>query len=258
MERQEIQADIVVAGFGPAAAGFLLALGPELAKVKAPGAPLYASQVKPGAPLKVICCERADDLGFGVSGIVTPAMALRESFPDLDLATIPNAVPVSEERRVYLGDPYRDSRHTLGAAMKTLAFKLGGCFLKGGKWQACELPFAKRRGGWVLPMGSLMTWVAQKVAAYGIEVLPAAPVAGPLFEGDKVLGVRLADRGVAGDGTPVAGRYLPGLDVRAALTVVADGPLGAVGRILETKFGSSAAHRQNVWRLGMKVVVALP
>jgi len=31
MDRQEMQADVVVAGFGPAAAGFLTTIGPELA-----------------------------------------------------------------------------------------------------------------------------------------------------------------------------------------------------------------------------------
>ena len=43
MERQEMQTDIAVAGFGPAAAGFLTTLAPELAKTKEDGSPLYES-----------------------------------------------------------------------------------------------------------------------------------------------------------------------------------------------------------------------
>ena len=74
MERQEMQADIVVTGFGPAAAGFLTTLAPELAKTKEDGTPLYyESQAMPGCPLQVMCYERADDTGFGVSGVVTKA-----------------------------------------------------------------------------------------------------------------------------------------------------------------------------------------
>ena len=82
MERQEMQADIVVTGFGPAAAGFLTTLAPELAKTKEDGTPLYESKVMPGCPLQVMCYERADDTGFGVSGVVTKAEAIRASFPD--------------------------------------------------------------------------------------------------------------------------------------------------------------------------------
>ena len=57
MDRQEMQADIVVTGFGPAAAGFLATIGPELAKTKGDGSPLYESKVMPGCPLQVMCYE---------------------------------------------------------------------------------------------------------------------------------------------------------------------------------------------------------
>ena len=69
MDRQVMETDIVVTGFGPASAGFLLTLAPELAKTKEDGSPLYESKVMPGMPLQVMCYERADDTGFGVSGI---------------------------------------------------------------------------------------------------------------------------------------------------------------------------------------------
>ena len=88
MDRQVMETDIVVTGFGPAAAGFLLTLAPELAKTKADGTPLYESKVMPGAPLQVMCYERADDTGFGVSGIVTKAEAIRATFPGVDPSTI--------------------------------------------------------------------------------------------------------------------------------------------------------------------------
>ena len=86
MDRQVMETDIVVTGFGPASAGFLLTLAPELAKTKEDGTPLYESKVMPGMPLQVMCYERADDTGFGVSGIVTKADAIRKTFPGVDLA----------------------------------------------------------------------------------------------------------------------------------------------------------------------------
>ena len=96
MDRQVMETDIVVTGFGPAAAGFLLTLAPELAKTKEDGTPLYGSKAMPGMPLQVMCYERADDTGFGVSGIVTKADAIRATFPGVDLAKeIPNAADVT-------------------------------------------------------------------------------------------------------------------------------------------------------------------
>ena len=72
-----------------------------------------------------------------------------------------------------------------------------------------------------------------------------------------MIGVRLADQGVDKDGNPEAG-FLPGMDVRAALTVVGDGPVGAVGRQLDTEFGLPEGHHQREWAVGMKMVVDLP
>ena len=46
------------------------------------GAPPFDSaRHAPGMPPQVICYERADDIGFGVSGVVTRARAIRESLP---------------------------------------------------------------------------------------------------------------------------------------------------------------------------------
>lgn len=262
-ERQEMQTDVVVTGFGPAAAGFLLTIGPELAKTKEDGTPLYESKAMPGCPLQVQCYERADDVGFGVSGVVTKAEAIQASFPGVDLAAeIPNAVAVKEEKLAYLFDHLGCSKRGLGTKFADFCFRLGGLVMKGGEWQARELPFIPpfmdKKPGYVLNLGAFMGWASQKAMECGMMVLPGSPVAEPLFEGDKVVGVRMADQGVDKNGRPVEGLYMPGMDVKAALTVVADGPVGAVGRKLNEKFGLPEGHRQYDWGVGMKAVVQLP
>ena len=95
-ERQTMDVDIVCVGFGPATAGFLTTLEktPEIES------------------LQVLCYERADDVGFGVSGLVTRARGIRASIPDLNPAEIPMATPVTEERLVYLLDPVGASRRS--------------------------------------------------------------------------------------------------------------------------------------------------
>ena len=92
LDRPRLDADIVCVGFGPATAGFLSTLSKQL--VHADGTPAVESAVAPGLPPQVLCYERADDIGFGVSGVVTKARAIRTSIPEIDKAGIPMAAPV--------------------------------------------------------------------------------------------------------------------------------------------------------------------
>ncbi|MGA2990853.1 MAG: hypothetical protein ABSD88_10310, partial [Candidatus Korobacteraceae bacterium] len=115
-ERQSLEVDIACVGFGPAMGGFLTTLSRSL--MKEDGSPAVESKAIPGMPLQVICYERADDLGFGVSGVVSRARGIRQSFPDLDPAQIPMAAPVRSEKVVYLLDPIGASRRP--ASMRLL------------------------------------------------------------------------------------------------------------------------------------------
>jgi electron-transferring-flavoprotein dehydrogenase len=93
IDRQRMDVDIVCVGFGPATAGFLTTLSKQL--VNADGTPAVESAVMPGMPPQVLCYERADDIGFGVSGVVTRARALKTSFPEIKTAGIPMAAPAA-------------------------------------------------------------------------------------------------------------------------------------------------------------------
>src|SRR6266540_2822367 len=119
-ERATMEVDIACVGFGPAMGGFLTTLSRKLSNED--GSPAIESAAMPGMPLQVICYERADDIGFGVSGVVTRARGIRSTFPDLDPAQIPMAAPVKDEKVLYLLDPVGASRRsfTLRAADKML------------------------------------------------------------------------------------------------------------------------------------------
>src|SRR5207342_1012741 len=93
VDRQQMSVDIACVGFGPAMGGFLTTLSRELENP-------IESAAAPGLPLQVVCYERADDIGFGVSGVVTRARGIRVSFPELDASQIPMAVPVNSEKLV--------------------------------------------------------------------------------------------------------------------------------------------------------------
>lgn len=257
--RQQMAVDIACVGFGPAAGGFLTTL--ERALAGREDQPAFQSRAMPGMPLQVVCYERADDLGFGVSGVATRARAIRASFPDLDPAQIPMAHPITDESLVYLLDPIGASRRSpvlratdrlIRAARRLLPFRSDALRLP------YIPPFLRKDEGLLMSIGQFNQWVGAQLMGTGrIQLWPGMPVDRPLIEKGGVAGVRLVDQGTDAKGNPEAG-FMPGMDVRAALTVVADGPVGPVGSRLDETFGLPDGHHQRDWAVGMKMVVDLP
>ncbi len=259
VDRQRMDVDVVCVGFGPATAGFLTTLSRQL--VNADGTPAVESAVMPGLPPQILCYERADDIGFGVSGVVTRARGLRATLPDLDPKQIPMAAPVTEEKVLYLLDP-------IGASRRSAALRAADACLRAFQGllpvehDAVELPWAPgflhKTGGLVLSLGQFMQWVGAQLQSTGtVQIWPGTPVSEPLFQDHQVLGVRLVDQGVEKNGQPGAG-FMPGMDVHAALTVLGDGPVGPVGQQLDAHFGLPAGHHIRDWAVGMKFVIDLP
>ncbi len=256
--------DIVCVGFGPATGGFLTTLSQEWSRN--PADPAFESRVAPGMPLQVVCYERADDLAAGVSGVVTCAESIRGSFPDFDPSSVPMAAEIKQERIFYLLDP-------IGASRRSSLLRIGDFFLGlGKKWllkdHAFELQwtpaFLHKRGGLVLSIGQFNQWVGSQLMASGLaQIWPGTPVSGPLFADGAspdrrgLAGVQLADQGVDQHGMPANG-HMPGMDVRARLSVIGDGPVGALGQKLDEQFGLPEGHAQREWALGMKMVIELP
>jgi electron-transferring-flavoprotein dehydrogenase len=257
-DRQTMEVDIACVGFGPAMGGFLTTL--TQAWSLSPTDPGFESKIAPGMPLQVHCYERADDLSSGVSGVVTRAKGIRASFPSLDPTLIPMATDVKTERVFYLLDPIGATRRS--RPLRAADFLLKSCGKLFVKDEAFELPwtpeFLHKRGGLVFSIGQFNQWVASQLMANGlVQIWPGSPVTSPIFAdeiGDEkraVVGIRLADQGVEPHGKPTEG-FMPGMDVRARLTVVGDGPVGQIGRA----FSQNENGRD--WALGMKMVIELP
>ena len=257
--RQQMEVDIACVGFGPATGGFLTTLSRAINNED--GTAALESSAAPGMPLQVICYERADDLGFGVSGVVTRARGIRSTFPGLDPAEIPMATPVTSERLVYLLDP-------IGASRRSIILKMGDRVIRvlskalSFRGHALELPytpgFLNKHDGFVFSIGQFNQWVGSQLMSSGtVQIWPGMPVSEPLFENDSIAGIRLTDQGVNKLGEPESG-FMPGMDVRAKLTVVGDGPVGAVGRALDKQLGMPEGNHQREWAVGMKFVIELP
>ncbi|HSH09273.1 MAG TPA: hypothetical protein VK995_02725, partial [Oceanipulchritudo sp.] len=207
IERQRMDVDIACVGFGPATAGFLTTLTRGL--MKEDGTPIADSAAMPGMPPQVICYERADDIGFGVSGVVTRGDSIKASFPDQDLTEIPLSAEVSAEKIAYLLDP-------IGASRRPILMKAADAVLRPfcKKHSAFELPwipgFLQKEPGYVFSMGQFCQWVGSQVMATGMaQIWPGTPVSKVLVEDNAVKGIRLIDQGVEKDGTP-GPLFMPG------------------------------------------------
>jgi electron-transferring-flavoprotein dehydrogenase len=262
-KRESMEVDIACAGFGPAMGGFLTTLTREW--TAHPEDPAFLSRVAPGSPLSVLCYERADDIAAGVSGVVTLAKGIRTTFPNIDLAEIPMAVEVKHERVLYLLDPIGASRRTglVRFADRLLRLLRPITRVKNHAFQLPWTPsFLKKDGGLLLSIGQFNQWVGSQLAASGlVQIWVGSPVESPIFArtpaGTAVRGIRLTDQGVDHAGFPAFG-FMAGMDLHAQLTVVGDGPVGAVGQAIDRKLGMPDGHAHHEWALGMKMVIELP
>ncbi len=154
----------------------------------------------------------------------------------------------------------------VGASRRSALLRYGDFFLGLGRklWlrdDAFELPwtpgFLHKQGGVILSIGQFNQWVATPKdyadCAGFVQIWSGSPVAGPIVAGDKVEGLRLVDQGVDKNGAADQG-FMPGMDVRALLTVIGDGPVGQVSRALNQNVDSAKRD----WALGMKFVIELP
>jgi len=118
-------------------------------------------------------------------------------------------------------------------------------------------PF-NNHGNYIISLGQLTPWLAQKAEALGVEVFPGFAAAAPVFAPDgAVAGVRIGDMGLDRDGKPGPG-FTPGVEIRAPLTVLAEGARGSVSKQLIAKFELARGHCPQTFAIGYKELWQLP
>ena len=118
-------------------------------------------------------------------------------------------------------------------------------------------PF-NNHGNYIISLGQLTPWLAQKAEALGVEVFPGFAAAAPVFAPDgAVAGVRIGDMGLDRDGKPGPG-FTPGVEIRAPLTVLAEGARGSVSKQLIAKFELTRGHCPQTFAIGYKELWQLP
>ncbi len=174
--------------------------------------------------------EKGADLGaHALSGAVVDPRSLRELFPQ-DWRQAPFEGQVEEEQLWWM------------TGKRALSMPIP--------------PMLENEGKYVASLGRLVKWMGEKAEAAGIEVFCGFPAVSPLLEDDRVIGIRTGDQGLDHDGKRKA-NYQPGVDVRAAVTVLGEGPRGTIAKQLEQRLGLAGVNPQ-VYAVGIKEVWDLP
>jgi electron-transferring-flavoprotein dehydrogenase len=111
------------------------------------------------------------------------------------------------------------------------------------------------RGDVTISVSRLVQYLAQQAERRGVELYMGYSARSLIVEDGEVKGVRLADAGLDRNGERQS-NYLAGEEIRARVTILADGTHG----VLSTEFGERFGTGRNpqIYSLGIKAVVQFP
>ena len=91
-------------------------------------------------------------------------------------------------------------------------------------------PTMRNHGNYIASICEMVRWLGERAEEAGVMILPGFPADGLLVDGDDVIGVRTAPRGLNRDGQPGGASYMPPMDLTARVTVLSEGTRGALSQ----------------------------
>ena len=224
-ERERLDADVLIVGAGPAGLACALHLARLIRQHNESGA-------KPELSAEgIYVLEKAREIGaHQLSGAVLDPRALAELVPDF-ATSAPLDTPVTDDAAYFL---------TVSRAWKL----------------PITPPPLRNHGNYVISVNKLVKWLGGLVEQAGVNVFTQFAGAELICEGDAVAGVITEDKGRDKDGKP-KDNFTPGYELRAKVTVLAEGPRGSLTKKLVAEKNLDGLNPQ-VYSIGVKELWDVP
>lgn len=203
VEREQLEADVLIVGAGPAGLSCALHLANLTKKHNECGAKPELSTEN------IYVLEKGREIGaHQLSGAIMNPKGLAELVPDF-------------EKTAPLDTAVTDSAALL--------------FTKNSSFRApITPPPFQNKGNYVVSLNRIVKWLGGLVEAAGVNVFKEFGGAELVYDGEGVGGVITEDKGLDKNGKP-KDNYTPGYELRAKVTVLAEGPRGSLTKELVAK-----------------------
>src|SRR5437763_6091499 len=118
-------------------------------------------------------------------------------------------------------------------------------------------PNFKNHGNEIVSVSALARFQQKQAEEGGAYVLTETSATQLVVEDGKVVGVRSGDKGRGKDGEPL-GNFEPGTDIKAKVTVLAEGCWGHLTGAAIKEFNLAEGREPQVWELGVKELWKVP
>src|SRR3981189_881984 len=203
VQREQLEADVLIVGAGPAGLACALHLANLIKEHNAAGGKPELSAEN------MYVLEKGREIGaHQLSGAIMNPKALAELVPDF-------------EKSAPLDTPVTDSAALFFTEKSSFRFPI------------TPPPF-QNKGNYVVSLNKIVKWMGERVEAAGVNVFKEFGGAQLIYERDGIGGVITEDKGVDKNGKP-KDNYQPGYELRAKVTVLAEGPRGSLTKQLVEK-----------------------
>ena len=118
-------------------------------------------------------------------------------------------------------------------------------------------PTMRNHGNYIASICEVVRWLGERAEEAGVMILPGFPADGLLVDGDDVIGVRTAPRGLNRDGQPGGASYMPPMDLTARVTVLSEGTRGALSQAY-LDWQRVGSTNPQIYSLGVKELWEVP